>query len=139
MNRYTDDTFKLIWSFDGDESYAVLYNDLTNTYHVHYIKDIEESSYTNYVVKHNYTSLTGNFHDCYNHFYVILKNNILHCDTGPAIFLPCGLDNFKPGKEIKHYMLHGRIMSQYSWLTWVKGTEAWPRAMASFLGSKNPE
>lgn len=139
MNRYTDDTFDAIWGFMGvsEESYMVLHNTLTDTYHVYRSFDVEEIAHTNYVVKDNYTKLTGNFPDFENYYYIIAQDNTLHCDTGPAAFVPFGLSGFQPREDVKHYIVHGKIMSQYSWLTWVKNTASWPKAMASLLGAKN--
>jgi hypothetical protein len=136
MSDYTDDTFESIWSFDGidGETYTVLRNALTDTFHVHRSQDIEEKSYY-YLVKKTYQRINGTLSDLYDHF-VIAMDNTLHSDTGPAACIPCGLSGFRPREDVTNYLLYGKIMSQYSWLTWIKETVAWPKAMANLLGSK---
>lgn len=139
MNNFTDETFESIWSFAGDDerNYTIVHEKRTDIYKLYQSEDVEEIAYTNYTVKENFIHLTGTFFDSDKYFYAVTENNILHCNTGAAVFLPCGLNSFRPREEVMHYLVYGKIMSQYSWLTWVKGTDAWPIAMASLLGSKS--
>ena len=137
--RHSEETFDSVWTFVGADgkNYTVLHDTLADVYKLHISEEVDEVSYTNYAVREPYTHLTGNFFDNDNYFYIIAKDNLIHCDTKPAAFIPCGLKGFTPKEEIKNYVIYGKIMSQYSWLTWVKETEAWPKAMANLLGSKN--
>lgn len=141
MNSYTDDTFEVKWMFTGsDGEYSVVYSILTETFYLFRSSDVEEVTYRNCAVKKDHKPLTGEFHDIYNHHsFAIALNNTLHCDTSYAACVPCGLEVFQPHTDVKHYIIHGKIMSQYSWLTWVKNTSSWPTVMANILGSKNPE
>lgn len=141
MSNYTDDTFKPIWAFVGADmkSYCVLHNIITDTYHFYESADIEEVAYKNYAVIKDCSQLNGTFYDNAKYFYITTTNNTLHNEVGPSAFVPCGLDIFRPKEDVIHYAIHGKLMSQYSWLTWVKGTPSWPIAMANILGSKNPE
>lgn len=139
MNNYTSETFESIWSFvdSKNESYTVLHETLTDVYKIYKSEDIEEIAYTNFAVKNGYIKLSGIFFDADRYFFTVANDNLLHNETGPAIFLPCGLNNFKPKEEFRHFLVYGKIMSQYTWLTWVRDTSYWPRVMANFLGSKN--
>lgn len=136
MSNYTDDIFESIWAFEATDgtNYTVLHNTQVDTYHVYKSEDVEEASYA-YLVKSDYKRLNGTFIDLYEHF-VTAMDNVLHCDTAPAACVPYGLAGFRPREDITHYLLYGKIMSQYSWLTWIKETAAWPKAMANLLGSK---
>lgn len=144
MQNYTDDTFQSIWTFvDKNENiYTVVREKQTELFKVFLSRDVVEISHTNYVVKSNYKELTGKFFD-YIHgsidsfFYVVAQNNVLHCELGPAAFVPAGLEVYKPKEDVYHYIIHGKIMSQHSWLTWVRSTSSWPAVMANLLGSKD--
>lgn len=87
-------------------------------------------------LKNGYSKLTGKFTNNYGYF-VVAKDNTLHCETGPAICSPGGLNGFQHNKSVTEYCIHGKTLSKYSWLTWVKGTESWPEAMANILGSSS--
>lgn len=141
MSEYTDDTFKPIWCFIGEDgqSYVVLQNLQTETFHLYESLDVTEIAYKNVVVRKDFEKLSGTFFDDQRYFYLKTANNTLHCDTGPAAFVPCGLEVFRPREDVAHYAVHGKLMSLHTWLTWVKGTPSWTTVMANLLGSKSPE
>lgn len=72
-----------------------------------------------------------------NNSYVVVKNNILHCEYGQAICCPGGLDSFIVGKNIESYLLDGKILEQREWINHIKATKHWPQIMATILGSKS--
>jgi len=138
---YLDDTFRIIWRFnstDGEE-YLVVSSKNTNSYELYRFQDVQETSYTNYEVKKNYAVLNGSFNELLSPCFVSVSNNLIHSSIGPAALVPHGLEVFHPKEIVEHYLIYGKLMSQYSWLTWVKNGPTWPQVMANLLGSKNPE
>lgn len=139
MSRHTNDTLEqAIWRFTGTDgnSYSVHHNPIDKTFHVFRSEDVEEVTYKNFAPLKDHLKLNGRFSDFQNYFYVNVRDNKVHCDTGPAALVPNGLEIFQPNQDIEHYAIHGKLMSQYSWLTWVKGGPSWVQVMANVLGAK---
>jgi hypothetical protein len=139
MSKYTNETYRIVWRFMSEDTEYCVVDDSSgdddSTYRIFCSKDIDEVAYTNFAIIKEYTRLNGKITDSYDH-YVFTKDNFIHCETGPAICCPCGLDTFKVNQDIEDYLIYGKIFSQYSWLTWVKHSKSWPQAMANILGSK---
>lgn len=141
MSDYTNETFEIIWRFqsvDGD-NYVALREKSTEIYQLYLEADVEETSYTNHVVKKNYSILNGIFNELASPCFISVSNNLIHSATAAAAFVPHGLDVFQPKDIVEHYAIYGRLMSQFTWLSWVKDSPTWTQVMANFLGSKNPE
>ena len=141
MGDYTDETFEIIWRFkatDG-EDYVAVKNKDTNAYQVYRSSDIAEVSYTNYAVKNGHVLITATLNEVGTPCFISAFKNLVHSAIGTAALVPHGLDIFQPKDVVEHYAVYGKLMSQYSWLTWVKGSPTWPQVMANILGSKNPE
>lgn len=141
MSDHTNETFEIIWRFksvDG-EDYVALREKTTETYQLYLEVDVEESSYTNHVVRKSHSVLNGTFNEMSSPCFVTVSNNLVHCATGAAALVPHGLDIFQPKDIVEHYAVYGKLMGQFSWLSWVKDSPTWTQVMANFLGSKNPE
>jgi hypothetical protein len=133
-----NDTFKLIWiTYGFEENYYVVQSKNIGAYYAFIAYECEEVSYTNFIIKSNYTKLNGKFLSNDGLHYIIVKDNIIHCETGPAIRCPFGIDSFRVGEDVEDYLLHGQVFSEHSWLSWLKDTEMWPYTVAHMLGSKD--
>ena len=145
MNKYKEQTFSNLGSFkatDG-EIYALVRDKNNDAYQLFISDDVEEVSYTNWVIKNNYTILNGRYIVKIDLGYYEIENNLLHCFTAPALLLtrivPYG--NIKNNiqliqQEQWRYFIYGKELSYHSWMSWIKDTEHWPLAAANILGEK---
>lgn len=140
MSKYLRTTYaRIVWRFNDQDGqrYSVLeLKGKQSAFHIFHEEDIEEFSY--YVlVNKTFTRLTKTITSLNGFHYVVAKNNAIHCETGPAICCPCGLDSFKVNEDVEDYLLRGKIFSHHTWLLKIKETTNWTQVMANVLGSKN--
>ncbi len=135
MSKYTDDTFDIVLRETYSDSNEYVIVRTGDKFGFFMTKDVSEPAYTNHCVDKTHVKLNGRYVTADGRYYVVVKNNWLHCETGPAVCCPGGIDNFKQ-EDVEDYCIYGKIFSKYNWLTWVKDTASWPEAMANILGSK---
>ncbi len=135
MSEYTNDTYNSIWLIENwqGKDYRIVRNS-NDEYKVFCAEDTEEISYTNFVVKKNYTRLNGRL-SCDTYYFETL-NNFLHSDTEFAICCPCGLEVYRPHTDTTYYLLNGKILSRNTWLDNVRDTESWPKVIANILSAR---
>src|SRR6266568_68871 len=113
-----NNTYKPIWlAYGFPKQYYVAQSKDDKAFYVFKADEFEETSYTNFVVKPNYTKLNGKLLSNDSLHYIIAKDNLIHCEIGPAIKCPFGIDSFRVGEDVEDYLLYGHVFSKHSWLS----------------------